>query len=202
MGTRDPRVDAYIGKSAPFARPILDHLREVVHEACPEVEETMKWSAPHFTYKGLLCGMMAFKAHCSFGFWKGELVVDEKERKAEAMGQFGCITSVTDLPPRDVVVRYVKRAMELNEQGVKAPSRGGAARKPKPEIPVPPELSRALARNRKAREAFEGLSPGKRREYLEWIAGAKRDDTRAKRLATTVEWLEEGKTLNWKYTRS
>ncbi len=197
MGTRDPRVDAYIARSAPFARPILEHIRSVMHEACPEVEETMKWSMPHFMYHGMLGGMSAFKAHCAFGFWKGKLIVPVKEK--EAMGQFGRITAIADLPPRRTFVTYVKRAMKLNEEGVKTP-RAAAPRAKKP-LAVPPDLAQALSLNRKAKVAFERFAPGQRREYIEWITEAKRDETRARRIAQAVEWTAEGKTRNWKYQK-
>src|SRR5215212_7332153 len=117
MGTRDPRIDAYIADSADFARPILTHLREVVHAACPDVEETVKWGFPHFMYKGILCSMASFKQHCAFGFWKGRLVVDAEDRSADAMGQFGRIASLTDLPSKQVLAAYVKQAMKLKDSG-------------------------------------------------------------------------------------
>ena len=200
MGKRDPRIDAYIERSADFARPILEHLRDTVHEACPQVEETMKWSMPHFMYEGMLCGMAAFKAHCTFGFWKGALVLGDSDGAAkDAMGQFGRIERISDLPPKRTLVALVRRAMQLNEQGVKSPVR---ARTPKPPAEVPDDLSAALARNRKARATFEGFSAAQRREYVEWIAGAKREETRARRLATTLEWLAEGKPMNWKYQKA
>ena len=157
MGTRDARVDAYIRKSAAFARPILTHLREVVHDACPEVRETIKWKMPSFEYKGLLCGVAAFKAHCAFGFWKHHLVVGEYDAKArEAMGSFGRLTSLADLPAKTLLKRYVKTAMRLNENGVK-PAR--AKRGPRKPIPMHADFKKALAGSRKAAAAFdaEGL---------------------------------------------
>src|SRR4051812_14802244 len=164
MGTRDARVDAYIAKSADFARPILTHLREVVHAACPDVEETMKWSFPHFQYKGMLCSMAAFKEHCAFGFWKGALVVGKGDGEAEkGMGQFGRIAGLSDLPTKKVLTGYIKEAMRLNDEGVKSPSRS----KPKPKTPrevvVPDDLARALKANKKAGATFEGFSPSHRR---------------------------------------
>ena len=200
MGTRDPRVDAYIDKSAEFARPILSHLREVVHGACPEVEETMKWSFPHFLYQGMLCSMASFKEHCAFGFWKGSLIVDQGGAPVEkAMGQFGRITSIDELPPKGVLAKYVKTAMRLNEDGVRTPRR--AAAKGKPEAAVPDDLAAALRENRKAAATFEAFSASQRREYVEWIDEAKREETRARRVETTVEWLAEGKSRNWKYVK-
>jgi uncharacterized protein YdeI (YjbR/CyaY-like superfamily) len=197
MGTRDPRVDAYIARSAEFARPILTHLREIVHSACPDVEETLKWSAPHFMYHGMLAGMSAFKAHCAFGFWKGSLVTGgDGGLEAQAMGQFGRITSLGDLPPKRVIAGYVKQAMKLNEEGVKTPKR---RKVPRPDAVMPAELAAALRKNAKARATFEAFSPSHQREYVEWIAEAKGEDTRRRRLASAIEWMAEGKARNWKY---
>jgi len=202
MGTRDPRVDAYVARSAPFAQPILVHIRELVHEVCPEVEETMKWSFPHFTYRGkILCSMASFKQHCALGFWKGsEVVGGAGADPGEAMGQFGRITAPDDLPPREELAGYVRRAMELIASG----GGGGAPspkRAPKPPLAVPDSLTEALAGNEKARAAFEAFSPSHRREYVEWITEAKGEETRKRRIATALEWLAEGKSRNWKYEK-
>lgn len=198
MAARDPRVDAYIAKSAEFARPILTHIREVVHAACPDVEETMKWSRPHFQYKGLLCGMSAFKEHCAFGFWKGGLVVGEGAEDEGGMGQFGRITRLSDLPSKKVLTGYVKKAMELNESGVKSPTRS-KPKEPRPEAVVPDDLAAALAATPKARAAFDKFPPSHRREYIEWITEAKTSATRTRRLETAIQWMAEGKSRNWKY---
>jgi uncharacterized protein YdeI (YjbR/CyaY-like superfamily) len=197
MVTKDPRVDAYIEKSAEFARPILNHLREVVHAACPEVEETMKWSFPNFLYKGMFCNMAAFKEHCSFGFWKSSLILEKGHVTEDAMGQFGRITRVSDLPSRKVLTGYIKAAMKLNDEGVKSPTRV----KPKQprEVVVPEDLTGALNANAKARKTFDAFSPSHKREYIEWITEAKTEATRTKRLATAIEWMAEGKPRNWKY---
>jgi uncharacterized protein YdeI (YjbR/CyaY-like superfamily) len=194
MGTRDRRIDAYIEKSAPFARPILARLRDVVHAACPEVVETIKWSMPAFDYKGPLCGMAAFKEHCTFGFWKSSLIVENPSD--DAMGQLGRITSLRDLPPRKTLTAWVKKAKKLNDEGVQAPRE---ARPKKPAVKVPPDLKKALAGSARARAAFERFPPSHRREYVEWIEEAKRAETRARRIATAVEWMAEGKARNWKY---
>lgn len=197
MGRRDPRVDAYIATSADFAQPILTHLRELVHATCPDVEETMKWSFPHFMYRGMLCSMASFKGHCALNFWKGALVLDGAG-SCEAMGQFGRIGSLADLPAETVLAGYVQKAMALNERGVKSPVRA-SVRVARPERPVPPALAAALAKNAKARATFAGFPPSQRREYVDWISDAKTDATRERRVATAVEWLAEGKTRNWKY---
>ena len=196
MGKRDPRVDAYIGKSADFARPILSEIRSVVHDACPDVEETIKWSTPTFMYKGMLCGMASFKAYCTFGFWKSPLVLGDDAAR-DAAGQFGRLTKPSDLPSRKVLAGYIHKAMALNEDGVKLPSKPRAA-KAKP-LRVPPDLTAALKKSTSARNAFETLSTSHRNEYVEWITEAKAEDTRKRRLNQAIEWMAEGKSRNWKY---
>ncbi len=197
MGTRDKRIDAYIAKAAPFARPILRHLRAVVHEGCPEVEETLKWGMPSFTYHGILCGFAAFKAHAVFGFWRGTLIVGKDHAKTqEAMGQFGCLASLKDLPSKRVLLGYVKEAMRLNEQGIKAPPKHKPRKK---ALPTPADLAAGLRKRPKAKAAWAEFSPSARREYLEWITEAKHAETRAKRLKTTLTWVAQGKQRNWKY---
>ncbi len=196
MGKTDPRVDQYIAKSADFAKPILMHLRKVVHAACPDVEETMKWSFPHFDYKGeMMCSMAAFKAHCAFGFWKSSLVLDEPGAD-DAMGHFGRITSVADLPPDRELAAYVKKAATLNDEGIKVAKKAGGAEE---AAERPADFAAALKKKAAARKTFDAFSPSHRREYVEWVTDAKTDATRQKRMATAVEWLAEGKTRNWKY---
>jgi uncharacterized protein YdeI (YjbR/CyaY-like superfamily) len=203
MSKPDPRVDAYIRKAAPFAQPILLHIRAIVHEACPDAVETMKWSRPFFDFNGPLCGMAAFKAHCSLHFWKGGNIVSADQRKEGAMGQFGRITSVKDLPARRTLIAIVKKAAALNADGVRADwmERRVAARASRVATPVvvPADLAAALKKNRKAQATFDAFSPSHRREYVEWIEGAKRQDTRDRRLATAVAQMADGKSQNWKY---
>jgi uncharacterized protein YdeI (YjbR/CyaY-like superfamily) len=199
MGSRDARVDTYIAKSADFAQPILAHIREVVHSACPDVEETMKWSHPHFIYKGMLCSTASFKEHCAFAFWKGSLIFkDARADDEKAMGQFGRITKLSELPSKKVLTSYIKQAMKLNDEGVKTPSRT----KPKAprELAVPDELTNALRKDAKAKATFEKFSPSHKREYVEWITEAKTEATRNRRLETAIEWMAEGKSRNWKYS--
>ena len=197
MPTVDPRVDAYIKKSADFAKPILIHLRELIHNACPDVTETLKWSMPSFEYKGLLCGFAAFKQHCTFGFWKQSLMEsDAFPQNKTAMGSFRRITSLKDLPSDKVMAGLIKQAMELNDKGVKVPKKAAA---PKKDLIVPDILTEALARNEKAAETFNAFPYSCKKEYVEWISEAKTEPTRDKRLATTIEWLSEGKRRNWKY---
>jgi uncharacterized protein YdeI (YjbR/CyaY-like superfamily) len=198
MGTRDPRVDAYIARSAPFARPILARLRAAVHAACPEVQETLKWGAPSFEYEGILCGMAAFREHCAFGFWKHDLVMGDDPKAKEAMGSFGRLRRLADLPPKAQLAGYVKKAMALNEQGVKV---ARPKRAPKAAVKMHPELAAALARSKRAARTFEAFPPSQKREYLEWIATAKGDETRKRRIAQAIEWMAEGKRRNWKYER-
>lgn len=197
MPKKDPRIDAYIARSADFAKPILTHIRKMAHIACPDVEETLKWRMPHFLYKGILFAMAGFKQHCTLHFWKGALVLGKDFQKSEAgMGQFGRITALSDLPSEKILVGYMKRAVELNDAGVKKePSQP----KTKKKLVVPSYFTAALAKNAKARATFENFSPSHQREYVQWITEAKRDETRAKRIATTLLWLTQGKPRNWKY---
>jgi len=196
MGTRDPRVDVYIAKSADFAKPILTYIRDVVHDVCPEVEETLKWSSPSFEYKGLLCGMAAFKEHATFGFWKHPLVTGAPREKG-SMG-FSRLTKVSDLPSKKVLAGYVRKGMALNEQGVQMPR---SRKPPKPPAKAPAGLVAALRKNAKARATYDAFSPSAKREYVEWITDAKSDDTRTRRLTTAIEWMAKGKSRNWKYER-
>jgi uncharacterized protein YdeI (YjbR/CyaY-like superfamily) len=194
---RDPRVDAYLARQADFAKPILEKLRDSVHSACPECEETLKWSAPAFTYKGsILAQMAAFKAHASFGFWQGRKVTGETPKEKEAMGSFGKLASVADLPDAGTMTELVRKAMALVDSGEKA---ARPLKHAKPPLEVPPDLEAAFAKNAEARATYEGFPTSARRDYLDWLADAKRPETRAKRLEQTVEWLAEGKRRHWKY---
>jgi uncharacterized protein YdeI (YjbR/CyaY-like superfamily) len=194
---RDPRIDAYIARQADFARPILEHLRAAVHAACPDCEETLKWSMPTFMYKKeILAGMAAFKAHATFGFWKGSLVVGDTNEQKSAMGQFGRLTSVDDLPPGDVLGQLIGKAMALNDAGVKVKR---PVKHAKPDVETPPDLGEALAGNAAARAAYDGFPTSAKRDYVDWLTEAKRPETRARRLGQAVEWMAEGKRRNWKY---
>lgn len=200
MPTTDPFVDAYIDKAQDFAKPILNHIRKLVHETCPEVVETKKWSFPHFDYKGMMCSMASFKEHCAFGFWKQSLLEDSAfPAEKNAMGSFGRITSLKDLPNDKTMKKLIKDAMKLNDDGVKVVKAKPAA--DKKVLAVPDVLLEALAQNEKAADTFNNFPPSCKREYAEWIAEAKTDATRDKRLATTIEWLTEGKRRNWKYEK-
>lgn len=200
----NPKVDAYITKAQPFAQPILQYLRKAVHEACNNVEETIKWGFPHFDYNGkMMCSMAAFKQHCAFGFWlASEMKTMETYRKknteetSNGMGQFGKIASIKDLPTEKELIKMVKEAMALSDKGVvlkrNIPQKSA-------ELPVPEELQKALNKNKAAKTVFEKFPPSHRKEYIIWITGAKTDATRQKRIATTIEWVAEGKGRNWKY---
>lgn len=196
MVTRDKRIDAYIEKAPEFAKPVLVALREAVHASCPDVVETIKWRNPSFDYKGLLCGMAAFKQHCTFGFWKHAQVVGESEKGNEAWGSFGRMTSVKDLPSKAALAKLIKKAMRLNDDGVPVQRTKTG---PKPAPTMPPALKKALAGNAAAREQWAAFTPGKQREYMEWIGEAKTDATRERRLGQALEWIAEGKPRNWKY---
>lgn len=201
MANFDPRVDEYIRKSADFAKPILEHIRALVHQACPEVQETMKWSMPHFEYKGNLCHMASFKQHCAFGFWKASMMKDNKklfEPLGEtAMGHLGKISSLKDLPSDKTLLSYLKEAVKLNDEGVKIPKQKTAPK----EAPVSDELLKAIGKNKMAKLHFEEFSPSAKKDYFEWINEAKTAETKNKRIATAVEWISEGKKRHWKYQR-
>ena len=194
--SRDPRIDAYIAKAAPFARPILEHVRERVHAAVPDAEETIKWSAPGFTLNGkILLMMAAFKQHAALNFWRGQEIGDGSP-KAGAMGQFGRLTTVSDLPPDDQLDAMLREAAAL---AATAPAPRKTKHAPKPAPEMHPEFAAALAKASKAKAVLDGLPPSAQRDYLEWISEAKQDATRAKRIATAIEWLAEGKRRHWKY---
>ena len=193
----DPRIDAYIDRAAPFAQPILRHLRALVHQACPQVEESLKWGAPSFGHAGaILCQMAAFKQHASFGYWNHAQVMGADAARS-GMGSYGKLSALDDLPDDATMLAHLGKAVALNEAGVKTPARRKAAPVPAPEVPE--DLLQALRANPRARVVFDGLPPGARRDYVDWIVEAKREATRAKRLAQAVEWLAEGKRRHWKY---
>lgn len=196
-------IDAYIAKSADFAKPILTHLRELVHKACPDVVETIKWGMPSFEYKGILCGFASFKAHCSFGFWKASLMKDNElllsNAKSEvAMGHLGKLTSLKDLPSDKKITAWIKDAMRLNDEGVKVEKKKPVTQK---ELEIPGYFTKAVQKNKNAWKVFEAFSPSNKKEYLLWVDEAKTEDTRNKRLEQAIEWMAEGKPRNWKYMK-
>lgn len=197
MPKSDPRIDAYIAKAAPFAQPILKRLRKLVHAADPKIEETIKWGMPFFECDGIVCHMAAFKAHCAFGLWRGGPTA-KTEKTDEAMGQFGRIATLADLPPDAAIVKLVRATVERNRSGAPAPAKPKASRA---AIAMTPEFRAALGRSKAAKATFEGFPPSHQREYLEWITEAKTEATRDKRIATAIEWLAEGKSRMWKYRK-
>lgn len=205
MASIDKRIDDYIDKSAEFAKPILQHLRHLVHHANPNVKETIKWGFASFDYKGPLCSMASFKQHCVFGFWKAKLLHDPEghlseraNQGGEAMGNLGRITSINDLPPDNILINFIREASRLNDEGIKLPA---PPKKDKGELVIPGYLKESLKMNAAARDTFEKFSPTNKREYIEWINEAKTEETKARRLETAIEWMAEGKVRNWKYVR-
>jgi len=207
MATADPRVDAYIEHAAPFARPILAQLRAAVHAACPDVRETIKWRMPFFLHGAHILGhMAAFKQHCAFGLWQGRGVAQTRE-PGDGMGQFGRLATPNDLPPRRELLKILRDAVAQIDAGGSAPRAPRAPHTPNapkgrdtkapPEVPAP--LAAALQQHAAARQTFAAFSSSQRLEYIEWIAEAKRAETRARRVAQAIEWLGEGKSRNWKY---
>jgi uncharacterized protein YdeI (YjbR/CyaY-like superfamily) len=203
MPAKDPRIDLYISKSAEFAQPILIHLRELVHFVCPDVQETIKWSFASFDYKGPMCSMASFNQHCAFRFWKALLMKDKtlvaNAESESAMGHYGKITSLKDLPSDKKIIAHIKEAMILNDKGIKLPPRKVTTAKK--EIIVPVYFLNQLKKNKKAFTTFDGFSPSHKREYVEWITEAKTDETKNRRIATAIEWMSEGKSRNWKYIK-
>ncbi len=204
MNNKDKRIDDYISKSADFAKPVLKHLRELIHKACPEVQETMKWSFPHFDYQNeMMCSMAAFKQHCAFGFWKASIMKDPEKiltlKDRDAMGHLGQIRSLQDLPSDKILIQYIKEAVKLNKEGVKLPSK---VKSPVAKtVEVPDYFKNILKKNKKAEKTFEEFSYSHKKEYVQWITEAKTEETREKRMNTAIEWLSEGKKRNWKYEK-
>jgi uncharacterized protein YdeI (YjbR/CyaY-like superfamily) len=197
MSKHDPRVDDYIAKSADFAKPVLHRIRKLVHAACPDVMETMKWKMPFYEHKGILIATPAFKKHCAVIFWKGNLLFKEFPAQDDPRKKFRRLTSNADLPGDKILTGYIKQAVALNETGIKNSPRTKS--KAKKKLVVPDYFLAALKKNKKALTAFGNFSPSCQREYIEWIVEAKREETRAKRIKTAVEWIAKGKSRNWKY---
>lgn len=197
MGTRSPKVDAYIAKAKPFAQPILEQLRKLMHRGCPRVEEAIKWGQPFFVYKGtILANMSGFKEHCHFGFWdKG--MAEEVRNSGE--GPLRRITSLEECPPATQMLALIRQAATHVDRGEYRSPVAERPRKTKAEPKIPADLAAALKKNKSAASAFAAFSPSCRREYIEWIVEAKREETRAKRVDTAVEWIARGKQRNWKY---
>ncbi|HEX8018421.1 YdeI/OmpD-associated family protein [Mucilaginibacter sp.] len=198
----DSRVDAYIEKSPEFAKPILEYLRELVHETAPQVTETMKWSTPFFDYKGVVCAMAAFKQHCSFGFWKASLLYDPQKILSladQAAGSFGRLTSIDDLPPREVLVEFILQAIALNEDNKVKPAPPKKAPTERAELVIPDYFIKFLEAHPQAWLNLNQFSYSQKKEYIDWIIDAKAEATRLKRMETAAEWLTDGKSRHWKY---
>jgi uncharacterized protein YdeI (YjbR/CyaY-like superfamily) len=201
MDQYDKRVDEYIAKSADFAKPILEYIREVTHEASPLLNETIKWGFPFYDYKGPVCNMASFKSYCSLGFWKARLLNDPNHVLKfgdEKAGSLGIIASIADLPPREVLIDFIRQAIALNENDVKVPQPVKAPAEKK-ELQVPDYFIEFLTKDPKAIFNFEKFSNSHRKEYVEWIVDAKSDATREKRMEQALEWISEGKSRHWKY---
>lgn len=200
MVIKDSRIDAYIEKAEPYARSILKHIRKLIHVACPEVEETLKWQFPHFNYKGMMCSMAAFQKHCAFNFWKGAIMRDPHhildKAPQHSMGQLGKLMTLNDLPSDKIFIEYIQEAMKLNDEGIKVLKKKIERNN---ELLIPDDLMNALQENKNALETFEHFSYSKKKEYVDWIISAKHQSTKEKRLATAIEWISEGKSRNWKY---
>jgi uncharacterized protein YdeI (YjbR/CyaY-like superfamily) len=204
MPVNDKRIDDYINKSAPFAIPILNKIRQLVHKSCPDVKENIKWSFPHFEYKGsILCSMASFKQHCAFGFWLGSQMNDPHGILAitdrTAMGNLGAIKSLSDLPNDKIMTAYIKEAMKLIDSGAKVTKK--VAANTEKILEIPGYFENALNKNKKAKQQFESFPYSHRKEYIQWITEAKTEPTREKRVETALEWIAEGKSRNWKYER-
>jgi len=203
MGKRNPRVDVYMSKSQDFAKPILEYIREIVHKACPDVEETIKWGFPHFDYKGMMCSMASFKQHCAFNFWKALIMKDPEKildiKRENSMGHFGKIVSIKNLPKSKIFIQYIKEAAKLNDNNVKLPAKSKS--KENKELVIPGYFTNKLKKNKKASGYFYKLSYYYKKEYLQWITEAKTDKTKDKRIQDAIEWLAEGKYRNWKYEK-
>ncbi|HMS64959.1 MAG TPA: YdeI/OmpD-associated family protein [Ignavibacteria bacterium] len=204
MKSKDNRIDLYISKAPEYAKPLLTHLRSLIHKACPEAEETWKWSFPHFDYKNeMMCSMAAFKNHCAFGFWKASIMSDPDKiltiKERESMGHMGQIKSLADLPPDKIIIKYIKEAMRLNDEGIKLPSKAKSSEKK--ELIIPDFFTKILSKNKTAQKVFDDFSYSHKKEYVMWVTEAKTEDTKNKRMETAIEWLSEGKKKNWKYEK-
>ena len=200
MKRRSSEVDRYIRSSAVFARPVLRRLRTFFHRADPRISETIKWGVPHFEYQGILGSMAAFRKHVSVGFWKGGMIGDEAgvfESAGNRKMTMLRMRDVADVPSADLMLVYIRRAVALNERGMRIPARKRTAVR----VAIPSFFSNALRANRKASDVFSRLSRSHQREYVDWLTEAKREETRQRRMATAIKWLSEGKPRNWKYMK-
>lgn len=198
-----PQVDNFILKAQPFAHPILNHIRALVHHTCPEAEEKIKWGMPFFDYKGeMMCHMAAFKHHCAIGFWKASLMKDkalmQHASSESSMGHIGKITCLDDLPSDKKIIAWIKEAMKLNEDGIKV----NKVKSTKDEaIEAPAYFLKELKQNKEALKTFNAFTYSCKKEYIVWITDAKTETTREKRMSQAIEWMAEGKKRMWKYEK-
>ncbi len=205
MTKKDKRIDAYIEKAQPFAKPILKKLRDLIHSGIPDVEESIKWGMPFFEYNGPICNFAGFKEYATFRFWKYQLMTDPKgllqeiaNKGGDAMGNLGRITSITELPPDKLMIDFLKQAKKLNNEGLNLPAKKKA---PYTKLEIPRYFTKALKNNKRAETVFNNFSYAHKKEYLEWITEAKTEPTRLKRIETAIAWMSEGKSRNWKYMK-
>ena len=162
----------------------------------PEAEETIKWSMPAYTVGGkIVLITAAFKAHMALNFWRGQ-ELESSHASVGTMGQFGRIKDIDELPADPELDQLIREAADLSKNAP-APRKSKSA--PKPPSDLHPDFAAALAKAPQAKAVLDGFPPSAQRDYLEWIADAKQDGTRQKRIATAIEWLSEGKRRNWKY---
>jgi len=204
LPSSEPEVDAYAEGVEAFAKPILAHLRGLIRATCPEVVETLKWGIPHFDYRGeMMCIFAAYRSHCAFSFWKSALMSDPRLKASidlPASKRFmGKLRSLADLPVDAELTAWIREAMLLNEQGAKvAPRKTSAA----PKIVVaPPAFVERLAASPSVKAMFESKSASFQKEYNVWIAEAKTEATRDKRINEALAWIAEGKGRFWKYAK-
>ncbi|MEO9802317.1 MAG: YdeI/OmpD-associated family protein [Reichenbachiella sp.] len=191
------KIDAYLTTVSSEHRPVLELIRKTVNAVDDRIQEDWKWRAPCFSLEGLVCWFVAFKSHVGLNFFKGALIEDihnafvesEDEDKGNRMIHFKSIDEVKV----KVIQDYVKQAVLLNEQGIKIdfPKRK--------TLETPDYLIEALNKNKKAKDVFESFTDAQRKDYIEWLVEAKREETRNKRMTQAIEWIAEGKTRNWKY---
>jgi len=200
---KNPKVDAYILNTAPFAQPILNELRATLETAEPELEETIKWGFPCFTFQSkLICSFSAYKNHCVFRFWQGSNLKDSagiltKVGETE-MGELSKIKNLEDLPNSEILINYIREAIELS----KKKSTKTIVSEKKITIDLKSyDLQEIFSSFPKQAEKFDTFSPSHRKEYISWINEAKTEDTKLKRIKTMMEWLLEGKSRNWKYEK-
>jgi hypothetical protein len=201
------QVTAYAAAMPAYAQPIFAHLRALIHTTCPDTDEAIKWSIPHFERDGdYLCIFAASPGHASFTFYKQQLMSDPRLRdnlNLPAIKRFmGRLTSLSDLPDDATLAAMLQEAADLNARGVRLPDR---APKTPPVIDMPSAVATAvataLAANPAAQAVWDAKSAAWRKDYLVWITAAKTDPTRDARIAEALDWIADGKARFWKYQK-